>query len=148
MTFLLIFASFCTSINATFNQVPSEDPIISLTKTPCFGQCPAYKFEVFKDGSATYTGEYFVDMIGKWTTKIDPQKLDSLLQAFETSNFFEFKERYYTEVTDLPTTYLFFNDGERSKKIMDYYGAPSALKALESKIEQFITELSWKKIED
>lgn len=120
--------------------------VISLSKTQCFGQCPAFEFEVYSDLTAKYKGTAHVDLIGEWTTKLSSEQYHNLIQEFEQRNFFGFSDRYYQAVTDLPTTYISYSDGEKEKKIMDYYGAPEELKKLETKVEEFITHLKWEKI--
>lgn len=120
---------------------------VSLTKTACYGQCPVYDFKLYSDCSATFKGTAFTDKLGDWKSKATKRQFNTLIEAFETSNFFEFEDRYYSEITDLPTTYLFYSDANRDKKIMDYYGAPQELKDLEAMVESLIDKLEWQQIE-
>lgn len=139
---LIILIGVACSLNA---QNTNPDVIISMSKTQCFGSCPAFKFELYSDLSVHYTGIAYVDLIGNYMAKLTTKQYDDILQEFEDSDFFQFEDRYYKEVSDLPTTYLFYSDGEQGKKIMDYYGAPEKLKELETKIEDLITHVKWDK---
>jgi hypothetical protein len=47
-------------------------------------------------------------------------------------------------MSDLPTTFIYYNNGKQALKITDYYGAPDELKALEKLIEEFIDTLELK----
>ena len=53
-------------------------------------------------------------------------------------NFFGLQDSYYKEVTDLPTTYITYYEGEQKKEVMDYYGAPEKLKKLEEFIQKTV----------
>lgn len=119
--------------------------VISLQKTQCYGNCPAFKFEVYSDLSAKYSGIAHVEQLGDWSTTLTNEQHQHIMKEFEESDFFEFADRYYQEISDRPTTYVTYSDGDRVKKVMDYYGAPEKLKQLEAKVEKLITELEWKK---
>lgn len=147
---LMVLTIFLSSLLFSFHYSfihQDSSPIISYIKTRCMGSCPSYQFKVFPDGSAQFVGEAFVDRMGTWTSELNENKLRQLKNLFTESDFFSFEERYYQAVSDLPTTYLFFKD-EDEKKVMDYYGAPEQLKALERQIEIFIEELDWVKLEE
>src|SRR6187200_1158641 len=52
----------------THEQVDSEDhgiTEIGLERTACFGKCPIYSVVIKSDGSVQYTGEKFVERLGK-----------------------------------------------------------------------------------
>lgn len=135
-------------ILGAFDTWPQADKtylVISLTKTQCFGECPAYDFELYSDCNATFNGIAFTDKQGSWSAKVSKKQMESITNTFQESDFFSFEDRYYAEFTDLPTTYLYYSDGSLEKKVMDYYGAPQRLKDLENKVEVLIDELEWKK---
>ena len=109
------------------------------------GPCPSWIFILYPDGKVTYHGREHVDRTGNYSGKISTDRLNEFKSMLDKASFFDFKEVYYENVTDLPTTYLFYKNGENSLKIMDYYGAPKTLKSLEFKIEEFIETIDWKK---
>lgn len=112
-----------------------ESIFIELKKDPCFGVCPVYSFRVDGKGNATFKGTRNVAKQGDWTRKLTPEATNALFAAFEASNFAQFQDEYTAQVTDLPTTWVTYNNGVVSKTIKDYYGAPEALKNLEKMVE-------------
>jgi hypothetical protein len=100
------------------------------------GNCPVFRAEIYKNGFVVYEGKQFVNRIGMYTGKLSSGEMDRLERAFAEAEFFTFKDEYVQPWTDLPTTYIFFSDGKKNKRIKDYYGAPEALK----KLEQLVIE--------
>jgi ankyrin repeat protein len=46
------------------------------------------------------------------------------------------RDEYTAMITDQPTTYTTLTIGSRTKRIKDYYGAPPALKEIETRIDE------------
>jgi hypothetical protein len=120
-------------------------PIITFEKTTCFGTCPAYLFKAYPDGSVTYTGKDYVTLVGEYKASISKEELSNIKTLFEEANYFKFANVYSANITDLPTTYLYYDNGEENKKITDYHGAPKSLKKLEQGLEALINSIDWKK---
>ncbi len=85
--------------------------------------------------------------MGEFTAIVPEERYNALLEQFKNANFFAFEKAYRAAVSDLPTTYLFFSHEGKSKKIMDYYGAPESLKTLENLVADLVNELEWVKSE-
>lgn len=117
-----------------------SNPIFILEKTACYGTCPVYKVNVFRNDSLTFEGERFVDKIGIHTKEIPKGTVKQLIKQFREANFFAFKSAYEAHISDLPTTYITFNDGAKSLKIKDYHGSPEALKTLEKVIADLVAQ--------
>ena len=122
--------------------------VISMKKTSCYGTCPVYELSVFSDHTAVLEGERHLDFIGKFKAKVPDALYRELVDTFENSSFFDFDNEYTAAYSDLPTTYLFYSNLRRSKKIRDYYGSPEALKQLESRVAELIEELDWEEISE
>lgn len=86
-------------------------------------------------------------MVGNYKAFIEQQALLNILEQFRNSEFFNFKNQYTGDVSDLPTTYLYFKDLGNEKTIQDYYQAPPKLKELEKLIEGLVLTLKWKKVD-
>ena len=140
--FSIIIATGCKSSRQTSS---TEFPIMMMEKTACLGTCPTYLFNVYPDGSATYRGTKNVENIGEFTAVLSEDQLNYLKKSFEEADFFNFADVYSANLTDLPTTFIYYHNGQDNLKITDYYGAPDALKELEEKIETFITTIDWHK---
>lgn len=115
-----------------------QDIIISQSKLKCMGMCPVYDIQITADGSVIYHGKENVPFVGKKEFKLNNQDFKSLLDRFEKIRFFELKDKYVADISDGATTYVYFKQGEKEKKILDYHGTPKKLKLLEEYLEEII----------
>lgn len=120
--------------------------IIVLETTECYGTCPVQKLEIFAGGLVRYQGIKHTKLKGTYALKLRKSDLERLSKRFRTARFFEFKDSYQQKVSDLPTTYLTFSDGGRTKTILDYYGTPEAVKQLERGVLALLERKGWRKI--
>jgi hypothetical protein len=122
-----------------------EKPVsISLERTICFGACPSYVVTLFADGRVTYEGRHFVKVRGAHWKTIPAAKLAPLFAKLDAVHFWEFKDRYsmvvnpdgsIEVVTDQPTYTVTVKTEGKTKRVVDYYGAPKALRELEDLID-------------
>lgn len=140
---ILVFVSL--GCKSTKQSNADMQPIFTIEKTTCMGTCPSWEFKLYPDGSASYLGKEFVDRVGDYSSDISKEKLAEFKQMMAEAKFFQYANVYSANIHDLPTTYLYYDDGENFSKITDYYGAPESLKKLEKKIEEFIETIDWKK---
>ena len=122
-----------------------ENPVsISLERTICYGACPSYVLTVFADGRITYEGRHFVKVRGSHWKTIPTAKLAPLFAKLDAVHFWKFKDSYYVvvnpdgsieAVTDQPTYTVTVKTGGQTKRVVDYYGAPKALRELEDLID-------------
>jgi hypothetical protein len=94
---------------------------IRLERTRCFGTCPDYSVTIHGDGSVKYFGKYYVDIPGEQTARIQPDKVNELLTAFDNIHFFYLRDRYTDSCTDLPTVYISLAFDGKSKRIENYF---------------------------
>lgn len=108
---------------------------ITLERTACFGTCPVYTVTMREDGSVTYTGSAHVRVTGteRWT--IDAAAVRALAREMEQAGFFDLKDKYTAQMTDMPTTFTTLTVGGRTKKIENYYSGPPVLRDLEARID-------------
>lgn len=144
MKYLIIILALL-GCQSTFKiaDIQNKEPIIILKKTSCKGKCPEYEICVYKEGYVTLKGIKNFELIGDFYKKMDKKQIDFFINQFDKANFFEFKDKYLSKKTDLPTTFLTFNYNGKSKKIMDYSDAPKELKELEKLIENISKEQDW-----
>jgi|TARA_B100000959_G_scaffold256017_1_gene288853 hypothetical protein len=151
---LLLFLLFTFACSSSKNSSEKKEKqvkkelIISLERTPCYGTCPIYKMEVFSDGSAFFHGERFVDKIGDFQFTVSKKTIDYILKQAEEIDFFEMKDKYTGNITDLPKTITFIKSEKAEKKIIDYYNAPKILKEFESLVDGCIDYRRMKKLEN
>ena len=144
----LIFLScllITLSCKSSKQSASNEFPMIMMEKTACMGTCPVYVFNVYPDGTATYKGTQNVTNIGEFTAKLTEEQLNGLKNSFDEADFFNFANVYSANVTDLPTTFIYYHNGKENSKVTDYFDAPEALKALEKEVERVIALLNWQK---
>ena len=142
--FILVLSA--VGCKSTKRQPPSETVILMMEKTACMGTCPVYKFEVYLDKTARYYGKEFVENEGEFMATLTDAQLDQLKNSFAEAEYFSFANVYSSQLTDLPTTFLYYHNGRESLKVTDYWGAPKELKELEKAIEDFIDSVKWQKV--
>jgi len=118
-------------------------PIIIMEKTFCLGTCSSFVFKAYPDGKVTYLGREFTERIGDFSATITKEELATLRLKFDQAKFFSFANVYSASIKDLPTTFIYYDNGSQNSKITDYYGAPEELKNLESEVEKFIESIDW-----
>ena len=117
-----------------------NDVVITIERTACFGSCPIYAAEIHADGEVVYRGKEFVKEIGERRFKISQKQIQEIIQEFQRIDYFSLKDKYDADengmsVTDLPTTITSICLDGKTKKIVNYYGAPKKLEQLEDKID-------------
>jgi hypothetical protein len=129
---------------ALFSLSAAPEPVvITLERTACYGTCPDYTLRVTGDGAVTYEGRRFVRLVGKATAKISPEAVRALVAEFERMHYFDLEDKYTGGITDLPTTTTSIRIGSRFKQVVDYYGAPPALRELEARIDEVAGSKRW-----
>lgn len=143
---LVAVAIFVLLVNCRVMPNHTSDQILfTMEKTACMGSCPVYNLKVYQDGWAILEGVAHVAYLGNYQLKLSDKEIAGIKDAFEKHDFFSLDEKYYANFSDLPTTYLFYRQQDRSKKVMDYHGAPQNLKKLEDYLATFLNK-KWKKI--
>ena len=119
--------------------------LIAIGRTPCFGPCPAYRFELSDDGRCTFAGEAFVAIAGPMTGSIAVDRVRETATAIERLGFFDLQDSYDTDVTCMPACTVEVDLGGRTKHVHDYASAgPSALTAVQKLIDGLGREVSWR----
>jgi hypothetical protein len=93
-----------------------------------------------------FEGVENVEHIGLFSFSLSREEIEELEEEFLGIDFFQLDSVYYASVSDLPTTYITYIKDERRKKIMDYYGAPEALRTLENRIETLVLSTKMRRI--
>lgn len=142
---LFLVVILATTSVSILGQGTASSVVISLQRTQCYGNCPAFKFDLYSDYTVSYQGVAHVERIGNWSSTITNGQFQYITGQFDKTNFFEFADQYYKDISDGPTTYVSYSKGGNTKKVMDYHGAPEKLKKLEEKVEALIAVIQWKK---
>lgn len=148
--FISIFiVGACKSPKKISNSQPNEASAIAISQpkniftlatTACYGTCPVFEISIFDNDSLVYNGQNHVKVTGQISKKLPKGTVEKLQKQFKEANFFEFKNIYEMNISDLPTTYISFTDNDQTKKIKDYAGSPNTLKQLESLLRALVEE--------
>ena len=145
---LLVCAS---SVGGQTAPVP-DDTVITLERTTCGGDCPAYRVSIDARGNVVYEGTEFVRVKGLQQDRISTSQVAALLETATRIGFFDLEEHYrvirnpdgtQTIVTDGPTTFVTVTREGRARRVEDYVGAPEGLKELESHIDAAARTKQW-----
>ncbi len=146
MVVLFVFVS-CKQNKITETPL-APDLFVSMSKTPCYGQCPVYSFELFSDGTIDFTGKRFVKFEGHYKGQITDEQIHLIKEQIKSTNFFELESKYDSKATDIPTCIIQVIIEEQNKTITDRMGAPKELKELEKMIEEMVLNSKMEKVEE
>lgn len=122
----------------------SDQTMVEMSKTACFGRCPVYTFTLHGDGSATFNGKRFVEPEGKHSRTFAADTVNTVFKELIQADLYQYEDEYTDQVTDLPTTYLTFKHDGKEKKIKLYYGFPKELEALAGRLHELAMTNGWK----
>ena len=128
-----------------------KDLVVSLERTTCYGDCPAYKLTIYGDGRVEYEGTANVKLTNKKEGHVQPGDLKKILAAFDKANYFSIKPYTYdtctcTLCTDMPTAITEIHAKGKSHRVEHYYGcrcAPRELWELEEGIDRIVGTEQW-----
>ncbi|QQR85504.1 MAG: hypothetical protein IPJ76_12900 [Flavobacteriales bacterium] len=123
---------------------PGDSLFFTLTKTPCFGKCPAYTVNVYRSGYATYNGKSHVEKTGEYMAHVGMDTLALLLAKAEAIGFFDLQDVYDSQVTDLPSTTIVVAAGGRSKQVKARHQVPQQFKDFAAYAEGLLQPVAWK----
>ena len=124
--FLLVLIATALSGCNRFPDVQNEslpvypDLVIIMSRAPCMDPCPIYEITIKGDGSVTYYGWKYVEVIETRESKITQDEIRKLVKEFKAINFLEI-ESPDIRLHDCPLTYVSFSlDGKRNE-YYDFY---------------------------
>ena len=118
---------------------------MTLSRSACYGTCPAYEVTISEDGNVAWNGRLFVKSIGTRNAKIDPETARLLIRRFLDPKFWTLCAHYSAAITDNPTTTTSVQIGARSKLVSNYArSAPQVLETLEEAIDAAADTHRWR----
>jgi hypothetical protein len=95
----------------------------------CFGLCPVYTVSVFDDGRVEFNGVKNVKEVGVYSSRINLDELNKLVDAFREAGFMRLSDQYVREdncskvvLSDGAYARLTFKDGDVTKSVLHYDG--------------------------
>lgn len=129
----------CLALKKTNNTLLYE-----LETTSCYGTCPVFKLQVYTNGYVKLEGKKHLDLIGQFESSLSKEQMNALKEEFEKISFFNLKDSYTSNFTDLPTKYITYHKDGESKQVMAYDNIPKDLKSLIKQLENLVDDLDWK----
>lgn len=124
-----------------------NDLSVTLSRSGCFGTCPAYEVEITGTGDVNYHGHGFVVIEGVQNYTISKDAIAGLVDEFDQANFWNLEDEYRQTVTDNPTYVISFRTGSHSKTVVDYVGLPVgmpyAVRELQERIDAVSKTARW-----
>lgn len=161
LTTFLVMVSMTITIVACgpeqkpFPEIDRAKLRITLERTGCFGSCPRYQVRIDGNGNVVfdtgptsaemgfgngpdYSTETGIRVAGKYRAKIPAEKVDALVEQFQSADFFNLKDVYRAEVTDNPTYVVSIDTGNGVKSVVDYAGDHAVMPATVTRLEDAI----------
>jgi len=141
----------------TVSQSPSPidptnipaDTKITLSRTICYGTCPAYKLEIFANGRVVFEGQHHVRKTGQVVWQIDQNRIKQLIAEFAKIKYFSLADDYSLSNrkncpnfgTDAPSVTTSITINGQTKTVFHSHGCQdldvlSQLESFEDKIDE------------
>jgi TonB family protein len=122
-----------------------EGDYVELSRSGCYGTCPAYTVRVSEGGDVTWTGEAFVSSKTNQHAHINAEAAHVLLQSFLTKEFWSLCDSYSASITDSATTGISVAIDGQKKAVSNYANsAPEWLNGLENAIDLSADTHQWR----
>lgn len=142
-------------LQGDLGAILTQDTVITLQRSACFGNCPAYEVLVFGDGTIIFNGYENVKTIGPVKSRIDPNQVLKLLTMFRDFDYYRVEAKLNEEGKDCPEYWTDQSTASTSikisgfyKEIIHYYGCQGGKTAesathLEGKIDEILGTKKW-----
>jgi virulence-associated protein VapD len=99
------------------------------------------------DGEVYFNGRQHVEMIGDYKANWDADRLQQLESKMQYLDFYKLPNIFDNpQVTDLPSTYIGYTQGNNLHTVKCRYQTPQNLKDLASWLDQEISKTQWNQI--
>lgn len=122
---------------------------IVMERTPCFGTCPSYRFELNKNGKAIFTSWHYTTYEGVYEKQYEPAKVADLFKQFESYKVDTCSNNYESMLQDMPGINFHFTYKGKESSIMNAHFGPGFLNMLSKEVDTFSqVDGTWKKTAD
>ena len=139
-------------LNATFSEkdypafaaaLPYRE--ITIQRTMCYGDCPAYQFAVNSKGDATYTAEKNLPQLGTFKGKVSLENFARLCYVLDHLGFLRLEDKYSASWTDDSTCIVTVRSANGEKRVSDYGNVgPIQLWLIQQVLDRARDEVAWK----
>ena len=132
-------------------QTPTNTLVFSFKRTPCYGRCPTYAFQLFSDGKVTYNGTAYVELLGNYEAKVDENFKKQIEEYARKIDFTNLRNRYpdpTIAISDVPSAISFLKIDGEEKTITNLMDAPQQLIEFEHFIDDLFKKVNWQKAKE
>lgn len=121
-----------------------HDTLLLYKKTPCFGACPVFTLTVMMDGKAYLMGQKNMQYIGGYSAEWNTDVLKTLDEKMKAIQFYNLPRVFDNpQVTDLPSTFIGYTQGQNLHTIKCRYQTPQNLKDLSVWLDAEMEKTKW-----
>ena len=140
VTLALVLQSCGSPANMALNKL---DPVIEMSKGPCYGRCPVFTLTIYENGIASYTGERYTDRLGTYVKKLEKEEMAKILGEFQRANFWQFRDTYRGRIPDMQSVTISYHEKGKKKTVTGKEIRPNAVKWLETQLDQVSQAEGW-----
>lgn len=150
-----VLAALCLALFAPgCSPSPSDFPrgrlnYVWMSRERCYGSCPVYMVQIFRDGRVVYEGEDRVAVMGRHEGHASPEQMAKLLAAVKAADFYRLEDTYSGAVIHSVTRRMVITVGEHTRMVTEHSGEaggmPKSVSALEEAIDEAAGTRRWVK---
>ncbi len=137
--------------------VRTDDLLITLSRTECYGTCPVYELAIDPNGKVLFDGKKYTKILGQANGNIAASGMDELIEAFNAAAFLDLSDTYDQSTcpefaTDMSSVTISLRQNGHTKTVIHNLGCstkggnkpyPPGLRELESKIDSIAGSTRW-----
>ncbi|GAB1256706.1 hypothetical protein NBRC116494_12080 [Aurantivibrio plasticivorans] len=147
---LIVFALSVVFLPSCSNDAGfSDDILVSLERSACYGECPVYNLKVLKSGIVEYDGFVNVAIEGRKISSITPEQINTIETKLDGVKFFRLKSSLKPDSwgcsdywSDHSSITIQGSIGTRKKEVYTYLGCESKQVAKVIELADFIDEVA------
>ena len=143
-----IFLFVClTLLSCSINKknIIDKTPLVTMSRTGCYGTCPQYKISIYSDGLIMYNGTRFVKRLGCFKSKITSSQIDFIKSELRKISFFDLDSEYISPITDIPSVITEVTLDGFTHRVRDRLDGPRFLKDFYKRLDATVDSiLFWK----
>jgi Domain of unknown function (DUF6438) len=152
---IFIVASVIIGFTSCKSSRPSagEKPVMpvrwmSYMKSPCFGHCPVYRIQLYRNGLCILEGKEYLDKKGVYFAMLSKESFKNITD-FSKLNWASYDGNYFMNLPDLPSSEFIMHDenGAIIKKIKSNTNLPKEIGRLHAGIGELIRTEKWTQIQ-
>jgi hypothetical protein len=127
-----------------------DRPILTLSKTPCYGECEQYSLTLTNDRQLILNAKKHMDKKGEYRIRLNAQEYNTLLNGLDSLHLDQLPAVFPRNIkmipADVQATVLRFPDnmgGKEMKKVEVYFDAPDQLASFLKRFEAMVARKDW-----